>query len=303
MDLFRKTAYHHNKKPLFPLFDFKLNTVKKTIKIALLLLLAVAFTTEAQAQRRKIIYLQNYDKAPYHFGFLLGANFMDYNLMLKENYQDEVYTNFQDLPTASGNAQSNIPISEANFVSYQITKIERDTMSWMMHSIPRVGFSVGVIGDLRLTDHMNLRLSPTFSLSEINYRYTLKINQVDGPITLSRRSHNPYLSCVEFPLHVKYRSKRYNNIAAYLIGGANPKLYFSFKKQNQDFNWLKSNAFDVAVEAGTGFDIYNQWFKMGVEFKFSFGLLNAMSESQVFYYGKPLNGFKNKQFQLSFTFE
>ena len=303
MDSQGKTANHHNKNHLNTLSEFKSNDVKNTIKITLLLILAVACTFEAQAQRRKVIYLQNYDKAPYHFGFLLGANFMDYNLMLKENYQDEVYTNFQDLPTASGNAQSNIPISEANFVSYQITKVERDTMGWALNSIPRVGFSVGVIGDLRITDNLNLRLSPTFSLSEINYRYTLQINQVDGPKIFSRRSHNPYLSCVEFPLHLKYRSKRYNNVAAYLIAGGNPKLYFSFKKQNQDFNWLKPNAFDVALEAGTGFDIYNQWFKMGVEFKFSFGLLNAMSESQVFYYGKPLDGFKNKQFQLSFTFE
>ena len=277
--------------------------VKKTFKIALMLLLALAFATEAHAQGRKVMYLQNYDKAPYHFGFLLGANFMDYNLMLRDGYQDEVYTNFQDLPTATGNPQSNIPISEANFVSYQIIKVERDTMGWAIHNIPRVGFSVGVIGDLRITDRLNLRLSPTFSLSEINYRYTLQINQVNGPLVLSRRSHNPYLSCLEFPLHLKYRSKRYNNIAAYLITGVNPKLYFSFKKQNQDYNWLKSKAADIALELGTGFDIYNQWFKMGVEFKFAFGIPNAMSEEQVFYYGKPFEGFKNKQFQLSFTFE
>jgi len=288
------------------LFEFKMNTVKKTLKIALLLFLAAVCAIEVQAQqRRKVIYLQNYDKAPYHFGFLLGANFMDYNLILKENYQDEVYTNFQDLPTATGDSHSNIPISEANFVSYQIIGMERDTLSWALHNIPRIGFSVGVIGDLRITDFLNLRLMPTFSLSEINYRYKLQINQVDGPLVLSRRSHNPYLSCVEFPLHLKYRSKRYNNIAAYLIAGANPKLYFSFKKQNEDYNWLKSKAFDLAVEIGTGFDIYNQWFKMGVEFKFSFGMLQAMDaqENQKFYYGKPLEGFKNKQFQLSFTFE
>ena len=91
----RKTRNHHNKKTPNTLFDFKLNTVKKIFKIALLLILATAFVTEVQAQqRRKVMYLQNYDKAPYHFGFLIGANFMDFNLMLKENYQDEVQTYF-----------------------------------------------------------------------------------------------------------------------------------------------------------------------------------------------------------------
>ena len=278
--------------------------VKKTIKIALLFILALAFVSEVQAQARKVIYLQNYDKAPYHFGILLGSNFMDYNLMLKENYQDIIYTNYQDLPTAVGDPNTNIPISEENFVSYQITKVERDTMGWAFHDIPRAGFTIGVIGALRITDNLTFRMSPfTFSLSEINYRYTIKVNQTDGSKEFSRRSHNPYLTCLEFPMHLKYRSKRYNNVAAYLFAGGSPKLYFSFKKKGQDFNWLKSKAFDMAIEFGTGFDIYNQWFKTGVEFKFAFGLLNAMNDDQVFYYAQPLNAFKNKQFQISFTFE
>ena len=281
---------------MISLLNFKLNTVKKTIKIALLLVLAVTCAIQANAQGRKIIYLQNYDKAPYHFGFLLGANFMDYNLYLDENYQDKIYTDFNNLPTDLG-------LSQEKFISYQILGVERDSMGWALSSIPRVGFSVGVIGDLRITDNLNLRLSPTFSLSEINYRYYLRINQVDGPITISHRSHNPYLSCVEFPLHLKYRSKRYNNIAAYLIGGVNPKLYFSFKKKSQSIDWLNSKTGDLALELGTGFDIYNQWFKMGVEFKFSFGVLNAMSDDQVYFYAQPLSGFKNKQFQFSLTFE
>ena len=279
-----------------------MNHVKKTIRIALLLLFALTCAVETQAQGRKIIYLQSYDKAPYHFGFLLGANFMDYDLILKENYQDEVYTDFSKLPTGPG--QYEIPISEANFVSYQINKVERDTTGWMLHNTPRIGFSVGVIGDLRITDNLNLRLLPTFSLSEINYSYTIQVNQLNDTLYFARSSHNPHLNCVEFPLHLKYRSKRYNNIAAYLIAGVNPKLYFSFKKQTlEGYKWLNSKAFDAALEVGTGFDIYNQWFKVGVEFKFAYGLFNAMSEDQVYYYGKPLNGFKNKQFQLSFTFE
>lgn len=247
--------------------------------------------------------MQNYDKAPYHFGFLLGANFMDYTLMLKNGYQNEIYTSFQDLPTTSNGQDDGLAISEANFESYQIIGVERDTAGRWLKSMPRAGFSVGVIGDLRLSDHMNLRLTPTFSLSEINYRYTLQINQVNDTILRYPVSHNPYLSCLEFPLHLKYRSKRYNNVAAYLIAGVNPKLYFSFKKKGQDYNWLKNKAGDLALEFGSGFDIYNQWFKMGIEMKFAFGIPNAMSDEQVYYYAQPLNGLKNKQFQISFTFE
>jgi hypothetical protein len=279
--------------------------VKKSIKTAIFLLLALVCATGVQAQGRKIIYLQNYDKAPYHFGFLLGANFMDYNLILKEDYQSTKYYDPQDLPVI-GDADLLVPVqfSPDNFESFQILGIERDTMNRMMKSTPRAGFSIGILGDLRLTEHLNLRFAPTFSLSEINYRYKIKINQLDGSMREQTPcSHNPYLTCVEFPLHLKYRSKRYNNVAAYLITGLNPKLYFSFKKKNQNFNWIKNKTFDLALELGSGFDIYNQWFKMGVEAKFGFGLFNALSEDQVYYYAHPLNGMKNKQFQISLTFE
>lgn len=282
--------------------------MKKSIKTALLLLLALVCIVGAQAQGRKIIYLQNYDKAPYHFGFMLGANFMDYNLILKEDYQSQVYYDSQELPT-TGDADLLVPVqfSQENFASYQIVNIERDTMNRLMKSIPRIGFSVGVVGDLRLSEYLNLRFTPTFSLSEINYRYTLKINQLDGSTKYETScSHNPYLTCLEFPLHLKYRSKRYNNVAAYLITGLNPKMYFSFKKKNQNFNWLKNRTGDLALEMGAGFDIYNQWFKMGVELKASFGLLNLLKtdqQSMEFLYNSPLEALKNNQLQLSFTFE
>lgn len=279
--------------------------MKKSIKTALFLLLSLVCTTGVQAQGRKIIYLQNYDKAPYHFGFLLGANFMDYNLILKEDYQSTKYYDPQDLPV-TGDADLLVPVqfSPDNFESFQILGIERDTMNRMMKSTPRAGFSIGILGDLRLTEHLNLRFAPTFSLSEINYRYKIKINQLDGSMREQTPcSHNPYLTCVEFPLHLKYRSKRYNNVAAYLITGLNPKLYFSFKKKNQNFNWLKNKTFDLALEFGGGFDIYNQWFKMGIEAKIGFGLFNALSDDQVYYYAYPLNSMKNKQFQISLTFE
>ena len=259
-----------------------------------------------QAQGRKIIYLQNYDKAPYHFGFLLGANFMDYNLILKENYQEEIYSNLQDLPISATYQQDGVDfglsLSETNFENYQITNIERDD------PLPQIGFSIGVLGDLRLAEYLNLRFTPTFSLSsQLDYRYTLKIYQPGDPegdyVFKHPGSHNPNLCCFEFPLHLKYRSKRYNNVAAYLITGLNPKIYFTAKKKSQNIDWLKNKPGDLALEMGAGFDIYNQWFKMGIEAKFGFGILNALSEGQVYYYAHPLNGMKNKQFQVSITFE
>ena len=283
-----------------------MNNVKTTIRIAVLLILAMACTFEVQAQRRRVKYLQNYDNAPYHFGFLLGANFMDYNLMLKDGYQNMVFP-ADSLPISplyqKDGVDWGITLNDVDNKTYQVINIERDTLGRpeIMKSFPRIGFSIGVSGVLRLYEKLNLRFTPTFSLcSMIDYRYTLQINSANGVEYKHPGSHNRLLCCLEFPLHLKYRSKRNNNLAAYIIAGANPKIYFSTK---QAFDYLKNNKMDLALEFGSGFDFYNPWFKMGIEAKWSFGLLNAMNKNQVFYMAQPLNGFKNKQFQISLTFE
>ena len=283
---------------MFPLKHPKTHIVKKTIKIAILFILALACVNGAQAQRRKIMYLQTYDWAPYHFGFLIGTNFMDYNLFMKENYQNEIHDQYGDLDGVVDH------ITQVGFQNYQITSVTRDSTSKILTGLPRPGFSVGVIGDLRLGDYFNLRFAPTYSMSAINIGYTLLLQYDDhtelktGDASVSK---NPHVNCLEFPLHLKYRSKRYNNIGAYLIGGINPKLYFTFTKQPVE--WIRTKSFDLALELGTGFDIYNQWFKMGIEIKYGYGLFNVLSDDQVYYFGHPLEGLKNKQLQFSLTFE
>lgn len=262
-----------------------MHIVKKVIKTAIFLILVLACVNGAQAQRRKITYLQTYDWAPYHFGFLVGTNFMDYTLILKENYQNDEHTDFNELP-------DDMNITENGFSNYYITNVARETLN--------PGFTVGVVGDLRLGNYFNLRFCPTYSFNSINIEYTLDINNQSEPRTYLSKHQN--VNCLEFPLHIKYRSKRYNNIAAYLLGGFNPKLYFTFPRI-ADANWIQTKPFDLALEFGSGFDFYNQWFKMGVEVKMGFGLFNILREQQPYFYGHPLEGLRNKQLQVSLTFE
>ena len=262
-----------------------MNNVKKALSIFLFLALTFACFSETQAQRRKVMYLQTYDAAPYHFGFLLGFNVMGYNLDLKDNYQFETHEGTQ-LPQATGG-------------TYRIKSVESNLGP---------GFSVGVIGDLRLGDFFNLRFLPTLTLGAYKtIEYVLEHDDYSQTIEKSVDRGAVFL---EWPLHVKYRSKRYNNVAAYLIGGVNYKMYLSGTNKHMYINnvpgLVQIGFSDVALEVGAGYDIYNQWFKMGVELKASFGLLNLLKtdqQSTEFLYNAPLDRLKNNQLQLSFTFE
>lgn len=259
-----------------------MNPVKKTLPILLLLALTLAFLTETQAQqKRKVTYLQGYDDAPYHFGFLLGFNMMGYNLNLKDGFQEEDHTGDQ-LPQPTND-------------TYRINSVENKMGP---------GFSVGVVGDLRLGRYFNLRLLPTLTLGAyktIEYR----LNTGNTEKSVDRGA-----VFMEWPLHLKYRSKRYNNIGAYIISGLNYKMYLSgTKKHTHNGNvpaLIQIGFNDVAFEIGAGYDFYNQWFKMGVELKGSFGLLNILKTDEIypeFLYNVPFKALKNNQLQLSFTFE
>ncbi len=69
---------------------------------------------------------------------------------------------------------------------------------------------------------------------------------------------------------------------------------------------LQTNRGDLALDLGAGFDIYNQWFKMGIEIKMSFGLFNVLKTDEVSMsslYNAPFKEVKNKQIQVCLTFE
>jgi hypothetical protein len=266
--------------------------LKKALKIIAVTLLLIAAVVPAQAQRRVIHYLPKYEQEPYHFGFLLAYNQMMYTVKTVEDYQ-----NVPQPANSWPNGNYNIP-STQNLYVYNIETLQTP------------GFTVGIIGSKRLGRYFDLRLIPSLSFSERRMRYDVAVKNLDGEITMKTFTKSIGTTFVEFPLNIKYRSKRYNNIGAYLMGGVNPKIDLASQKDNKEtdgqgnefINNLVTKRFDVAGEIGAGFDIYNQWFKMGIEVKMSYGLLDIV-KNEAFIYTAPIDKLRNKLFQISLIVE
>ena len=266
--------------------------MKKALKIIAVTLLLIAAVVPAQAQRRVIHYLPKYEQEPYHFGFLLAYNQMMYTVKTVEDYQ-----NVPQPANSWPNGNYNIP-STQNLYVYNIETLQTP------------GFTVGIIGSKRLGRYFDLRLIPSLSFSERRMRYDVAVINLDGEITMKSFTKSIGTTFVEFPLNIKYRSKRYNNIGAYLMGGVNPKIDLASQKDNKEtdgqgnefINNLVTKRFDVAGEIGAGFDIYNQWFKMGIEVKMSYGLLDIV-KNEAFIYTAPIDKLRNKLFQVSLIVE
>lgn len=266
--------------------------MKKALKILFFALLIAAAAVPAQAQRRAIHYLPNYENEPYHFGFLLAYNQMMYTIKTIENYQ-----NIAQPADSWPNGPYSIPNTECLYV-YNIETSQTP------------GFTVGIIGSKRLGRYFDLRFIPSLSFAERKMRYDINIKGTDGSDRLTSITKSIGTTFVEFPLNIKYRSKRYNNIGMYIMGGVNPKLDLASQKDNKEtdingnefINNLVTKRFDLAGELGAGIDIYNQWFKMGVEVKMSYGVLNIM-KNQAFIYTAPIHQLRNKLFQFSIIVE
>lgn len=276
-----------------------MKSVFSKYKKLLLATLAIFFMLPLSvvAQRRSPNNLPTYDQQPYHFGFILGVNQMSFDIDYLKNYQ----------LVEHGSDESNNAWDENwhDGYTYYVVGVEAK---------PTPGFSVGIVGSLRLGKYFDLRLVPTLSFGRRDLQYHMYCDSlVNSPKTNNGfyliKSTNALWDAVivEFPLNVKYKSKRFNNFAAYIMGGANFKFDATGRKNTNKNNddqiiKVKTRLFDVAAEIGAGVDFYNPYFKFGIEIKMGWGLLNVLEkENQIL--DSSFDKLRNNSFQISLTFE
>ena len=125
------------------------------------------------------------------------------------------------------------------------------------------GFSVGLIGDMRINDYFNIRLEPGLFVTKRNlifdesYFDGLSFNNSD----LLREVNSTY---IHVPLLIKASTKRLNNFKPFIIGGLSTAINLSSNEKNPDDNdngefRTKTNMY--FYELGFGIDFYLYWFK------------------------------------------
>ena len=208
------------------------------------------------------------DYKPFHFGFCLGINMMDYGI--KNSLSDQ-----------SG-------------MVYQADV-----------SLPMPGFTVGVLGDVRLNNYFNFRLVPTLSLGERTLTYMNNRNDELYKTTMKS-------TVISVPLLLKYSAVRINNYRPYLIAGGGVAFELSHDKTKP----VLQKYTDFYVEIGVGCTFYTEYFRFAPELKFSIGLRNVNTpweqrlEDTGSYldpsfepYSRALSRLTTRMFSLVFNFE
>ena len=164
-----------------------------TRKIYYTLILSMwAFCAYAQLfSKDRVQNLQTFDKKRFSYGYIIGLNHYQYNL----DYNDLV----TDLPD-----------------------IEQENS---------FGFSVGLLGNLRLNDYFDLRLEPQISFAQRKIifpkEYLGRAQDVDREIPSTY---------IHVPLLLKMSSKRINNFKVFLLGGVGAAYNLSSNERNPDDN-------------------------------------------------------------------
>ena len=126
-----------------------------------------------------------------------------------------------------------------------------------------VGFNVGLIGNMRINNNLDLRLEPGLIISRRNISYdesyfeNLDFNDSD----LLREVRSTY---IHFPLLLKFSSNRLNNIKPFVVGGFSAALNLSSNEENPDDNTVgqfRTKRGMFFYEVGIGIDLYLFWFK------------------------------------------
>lgn len=232
------------------------------------MVLLVSSTGSVRAQfptkfkEKKQLNLTKYDRQRFHFGFTLGMNYSDIAVRVKDNIQslDSVY---------------------------------------VVEPKGAVGFNLGIVSDVRLGEHFNLRFIPGISFVGRSMEYTL-YERDTVPVVYDKVVNSVYL---EVPLYFKFRSRRINNWRVYIIGGGKFLYDMATKEEvESDEIILKMKREDYTWDLGVGIDFYLEYFKLSTEVRMSFGLNNLLVEDQTVF-TNSIESLKSKTFLFSIYFE
>ncbi len=237
---------------------YKGNTV--LLKRLIIFICVLKITTAVYAQDSGVPNRYKLDEYPFHFGFCLGVNVM--NFIIQPNYQQ-----------------------------YLKDSLLSDI------SNPNMGFQIQIVTNLRLGEYFDLRFLPGISFGERDitfFKNNILIN--------TQKLESNFL---DFPLDLKYKAKRLQNIRPYVLTGADCR-YDLAKSYNEDAGiYINLKKIDFYFDAGTGIDFYLEYFKFSIELKYSLGFNNMINQrtSSNPQYENSISTLRSSIFLISFCFE
>ncbi|WP_313111450.1 porin family protein [Aequorivita sediminis] len=167
--------------------------------------------------KERLENLQNFDKRFLTYGYFLGFNSYDFKFDYKQH-------------------------------------LGNDTDVLVQRS---AGFNVGLVGDMKITENIHLRLEPGLYFTQRD----LEFRNITGAQDSLREVKSTY---IHVPLLVKFSTNKLNNFRPFVVGGVSASLNLSSNQDNPEdneqgkFRMMKGTYY---YELGFGIDFYLYYFK------------------------------------------
>jgi hypothetical protein len=178
-----------------------------------------------QFNENAVLNIPNDDKLPLNWGYFVGLNQFDYQI----SYLNPSY-----------NTNSSEEVTEI--------LVQKST-----------GFNVGLIGEMRINELLDLRLEPGFysGKTTLEFKNQNLITEKDS----IRETKSTYINV---PLLLKFSANRIGNWRPFIVGGPYAAINLSSNENSIDDN--KSGTFKVkkwnyGYQIGVGIDVYLSYFK------------------------------------------
>ena len=247
------------------------------MKILSTIILLLATATGLNAQNKVVQNRPYTDLRPFHFGVVVGMHLQDIEL---------------------NNVGPQMIMNDDGTQAEKLITCDQDR--WDM------GFTVGVLGELRLNSNFAFRVAPTlyFGNRHITFNNLTDKDATGKPLTEQQDMKTAYISTA---LNLIFAAPRLNNKRPYIMAGINPMVNLSGK----DNDYIKLKKFDVLAEVGLGCDLYLPYFKLRPELKFCYSLMNSLDtnhpnelrDKNMVMYANSVNKAHSKMIVLSFYFE
>lgn len=192
------------------------------MKRFLLILALVIFTQSSNAQlfsKERVKNIETFDKKLLTYGYFLGFNSYDFNFDYEQDFGSE----------------TDVLVTTAS----------------------KGGFNVGLVGDLRINNYINIRLEPGLFFTQRELLFREFEEEAD-------RVRDVQSTYIHVPLLVKFSTKRVNNFKPFVVAGVSGSLNLSSNQDNPEDNgegqW-RMKKYTNYLEVGFGIDFYLFYFK------------------------------------------
>ena len=233
------------------------------LRILALCLLGLS-SLEGVAQERTVQNRPYTDLRTFHFGVLVGTHLQDLELL--------------------NSGPTTIDVEDGRGPVERTVSVDQDRWD--------AGFTVGVLGELRLNQTFQLRIAPAmyFGTRHLTFRNITDVNALGEPTIQTQDLKTAYVGC-----------------ALDLMAGVNPMINLSGK----DNDYIKLKRSDVFLEVGVGCDFYLPFFKLRPELKFMYSLGDCLDkkhadqvrDKNMLIYARSVSEAHSKMIALTFYFE